>query len=71
MKLVDDAGKAGKWFSMWAMGLSSAFLASWALIPEDLKSYLTGSIPPQYISLAVAGVLVLGMVGRLVKQGEQ
>jgi hypothetical protein len=52
------------------MGLSSAFLATWALIPPDLQAYITGSVPPKYISLAVAGVLVLGMLGRVVKQGE-
>lgn len=70
MKLVDDAHKAYGWFSMWAMGLSSAFLTTWALIPDDLKAYLTGSIPPQYVSIGVAVVLVLGMVGRLVKQDK-
>jgi hypothetical protein len=70
VKFVDDAKQAWRWFSMWAMGLSSAFLATWALIPPDLQAYITGSVPPRYITLAVAGVLVLGMLGRVVKQGE-
>lgn len=70
MKLVDDARRAWRWFSMWAMGISSAFLATWALIPDDLKAYITGGVPPKYVALSVAGVLVLGMVGRLVKQDK-
>jgi hypothetical protein len=71
MTLVEDAGKAWKWFSMWAMGLSTAVLTAWAVIPDDLKAYVTGMVPPKYMGLGVAGVLVLGMLGRLVKQGEK
>jgi hypothetical protein len=71
MKLVDDAGKAWTWISMWCMGISTAFLSAWALLPEDLKPYLLGSIPPKHVAIGVAGMLVIGMLGRVVKQGDK
>lgn len=70
MRFVDNVREAWKWISMWCMGLSSAFLAAWALLPEDLKPYLLGSIPPKGMAISVASLLVIGMAGRLVKQGD-
>jgi hypothetical protein len=66
MKLIDDAGKAWKFFSVQANVLNLALLGAWATVPEDMKA----GIPQQYLFYASVALLVLGTVGRLVKQGE-
>jgi hypothetical protein len=70
MKLVDNAGEAYKWVSMHCMVLATALQGAWEMCPADLKAYVTGFVPPQYIAYATMSLLVLGMVGRLVKQGD-
>lgn len=66
-KLVPDWRKAWRWFSMQAMAVSTAILATWALLPADLKARL-----PDDVGLVAAIVaLVAGMVGRLVDQGPK
>lgn len=67
MKLVDDAKQAWRWFSMQAMALAVAVLGAWEVIPADMKA----SIPPQYVTYLTLGLLVFGIVGRVVKQGEK
>ena len=62
--LVDDARSAFKWFSVQSMGLVVVILGSWSAMPDDLKAALPGWLVP---GLAI-GVLVLGIIGRLVKQ---
>lgn len=64
MKLVDDAKQAWRWFSVQAMALALAIQGAWEVIPADMKA----SIPPQYVSYLTAGLLVFGIVGRVVKQ---
>jgi hypothetical protein len=64
MKLVDDAGKAWKWFSMHAMVAGTALQGAWLALPDDMKA----SIPPQYVTWATFALFVLGIAGRLVKQ---
>ena len=64
MKLVDNAKSWYKMFSIQAQILAGSLLGSWSLIPEDLKQSL-----PQNIVIGIAvGLLVLGVVGRLIKQ---
>lgn len=67
MKLVDDAKQAWRWFSMQAMALAVAVLGAWEVIPADMKA----SIPAQYVTYVTLGLLVFGIAGRLVKQGEK
>jgi len=65
--LVDDAKDAFKWFSVQSMGLVATILGAWAALPVDLKSVL-----PEWLVPAIAiTVLVLGIAGRLVKQGPK
>lgn len=65
MRLVEDAGKAWKWFSVHAMVWSGALLAAWEMLPADLKAGLTeGQV--RWTAIALLG---LGVAGRLVKQG--
>ena len=66
MKLVDNAKSWYKMFSIQAQIAAGSILGSWSLIPEDLKQNL-----PQNIVIGIAvGLLVLGVVGRLVQQNS-
>lgn len=65
MKLVDDWRKAWTWFSVQAMTVAGAIEAAWAAFPADLKAVL----PDRWVHAVAAGLLVLGIVGRVVKQG--
>lgn len=64
LKLVPEWRKAWRWVSMQAMALATAALATWSLMPDDLKSALPSWLVPGF----AAGVLIFGMAGRLVKQ---
>ena len=64
MRLVDNARNAWRWFSVQAMALAVAIEGAWMVIPPDLKS----RIPETWADAVVMGLLVLGIVGRLVKQ---
>ena len=66
MKLVPNARKAWRWISMQAMGVAVALQGAWVFIPDDLKSRV-GDDTAAWITGAL---LVLGMIGRLVKQGD-
>lgn len=64
MKLVENAKNWYKMFSIQAQLAAGSILGSWSLIPEDLKQNL-----PQNVVIGVAvGLLVLGVIGRLIKQ---
>lgn len=67
MKLVDDAKSWWKWFSVQAMALALAVQGAWEVMPADMKS----SIPSQYVTYITLGLLVLGIAGRVVKQGDE
>jgi hypothetical protein len=64
VKLVDDAKKAWKWFSVQAMTLAIAIQGAWEMIPDDMKA----GIPPKLVTVVTVGLLALGIAGRLVKQ---
>jgi len=66
VKLVDDAKQAWKWFSVQAMALTALFLTAWGSMPDDLKA----AIPQWVVALVAVAVLILGIVGRLVQQGN-
>lgn len=64
MKLIENAGKSWRWFSMQAMAVSTATLTSWGALPEKYQTL----VPIQWVLYGVAVVLVLGIIGRLVDQ---
>ena len=66
MTLVPNASKAWRWISMQAMGLAVALQGAWVVIPDDLKAR-AGDDTAAWITGAL---LALGMIGRMVKQGD-
>lgn len=66
MKFIDEVGQAWRMLSVQAMSAAIAVQGTWVSVPEDLKS----SIPPQWVHYFTMGLLVLGVVGRLVKQDK-
>jgi len=64
MKLVDNAKSWWKMFSMQAQVINTALLVSWQSLPSTLQTIL----PVQYLLIIAVGLLILGMVGRMVKQ---
>lgn len=65
MRLVEEWRQAWRWFSVQAMTLSVLVQAAWEALPADLKQYL-----PHGLGMALSlGLLVCGIIGRLVRQG--
>lgn len=65
MKLVPNAGKAWRWFSVQAMAVSIAIQGAWQALPPDLATRL-----PEWAGDAASmAILALGIIGRLVDQG--
>jgi hypothetical protein len=67
MRLVPDARKALTWFSVQAMALAIAIEGAWMALPADIKA----EVPETWVDAVTVGLLVLGIIGRLVKQGPQ
>lgn len=64
MKLIDNASKAWKLFSVQAMSLALVVQMVWVELPADLRDSLdSGTV--RYITI---GLLIAGVFGRLVKQ---
>ena len=66
VRLVDGARKAWRWWSVQAMALAVAIQAGWQAMPEDLAARL----PDGWVTGLSIVVLVLGIIGRLVDQGD-
>jgi hypothetical protein len=64
MKLVDNAKSWYKMLSLQANALNVSFLATWALLPPKFQEVLPVEV---VIGIAVS-LLVLGTIGRLIKQ---
>lgn len=67
MKLVDDAGKAWRWISVQAMALGLAVQGAWEVIPPELKA----GFSEKHVRWTAMALLVIGIAGRLVKQGKE
>jgi hypothetical protein len=67
VKLVDDAKRAWRWFSVQAMAWAVAIQGAWEFAPDDLKA----GMPPKLVTVVTVTLLVLGIAGRLVKQEEK
>lgn len=62
--LVDDWKQSWKWLSLQSNAINVAFLGTWAMLPEKFQEALP---MPYVIGIAIV-ILVLGTIGRLVKQ---
>lgn len=64
MKLVPDAHKAWRWFSMQAMVLATAVQGAWLFIPDDLRDRV-GDDAAMWVT---GTILIAGSIGRMVDQ---
>jgi len=64
MKLIDDVKHAWRMFSIQAMTAAGAIQGAWAYLTPDQKA----AIGHTTLTGVTIGLLVLGIVGRLVKQ---
>ena len=64
MKLIPEARRAWRMFSVQAQALALALLGAWQAMPEDLKAKL----PPSLVYWVAMGLMVAGIVGRLIYQ---
>ena len=66
LKIVENWRSLWRAFSVQAMGLSSSVLITWGLLPDDMRA----AIPADVIAIAAGGTLVLGVIGRFIKQDK-
>lgn len=66
MKLIKDARRAWRFFSVQAMAVAGAMQGAWLAMPPDLQARVPGDI----VDAMTVAILALGIVGRLVDQGD-
>lgn len=64
MRLVDDAGRAWRWFSTWAFTAIAAIPPAWAALPPDVKELM----PEDWGLWVFSALAFAGWVGRMVDQ---
>jgi len=64
VKLVDDFKQAWRWISVQSMALGLAIQGAWEVLPPDLKA----GFSEKHVRWTAMVLLVIGIVGRLVKQ---
>lgn len=64
MTLIPDIGRAWRFFSVQAMAWATAIQVTWMSIPEGMRD----KIPEPLVHWATVALLVLGILGRVVKQ---
>ncbi|AEC22270.1 hypothetical protein PT7_P034 (plasmid) [Pusillimonas sp. T7-7] len=64
MQLIHNWKKAFRMFSIQAMVLATAIQGAWAFIPPEMQA----SLPEVWVRVITIGLLVLGVIGRLVIQ---
>lgn len=64
MRLVKEWRRCWRMFSMQSMAVSTALLAAWGLLPDNLVE----ALPSGVITTVAIVVLVLGMIGRIIDQ---
>jgi hypothetical protein len=64
VKLIANWKKAYRMLSVQAMALATAIQGTWVMFPEDLRA----GIPPNVVYMITMGLLVFGILGRLVDQ---
>lgn len=64
MKLVPEARRAWRWFSVQSMTVAGSLQGAWLAVPEDLKT----KVPNGLVHWVTIVLLVAGVAGRLVQQ---
>lgn len=64
MKLVDDWKCCWRWVSVNCMILAASLQGAWATVPE----YLRDRVPSWTVAVSTVALLILGVMGRLIKQ---
>lgn len=65
MRLVDNASRAWRWFSVQALAVCAVLPLIWEQLPPEVHDL----IPAEWRPYALAAVALAGLVGRLVDQG--
>jgi len=65
MKMVPDAKRAWRFFSVQAMTLQGAAAAAWLAVPDDMRA----AVPSEWLAIGALVLTGLGIIGRLVDQG--
>lgn len=65
MRMVQDARRAWRWFSVQMLAALAAMPLIWAAIPPDVQAFL----PPEWRPWVLAAMAVAGIAGRLIDQG--
>lgn len=63
-RLIPNWKRAWRMFSVQAQALAVAVLGGWQALPDDLRA----SIPPWAVVTLATGLLLAGIVGRLIDQ---
>lgn len=66
MNLIPNWRRAWRYYSQQAMAAAVAIQATWAALPADLRD----TIPAWLVTGLTIAILVLGIIGRLVDQGD-
>lgn len=66
MRLIPDWRRAWRYFSVQADVLAVAVSGAWLAVPDDLRA----AVPHQWLAIAALALAALGIIGRLIKQGE-
>ena len=66
MKLVRNADRAWRWFSVRAMAVAGAAPAAWLAVPADMRA----AVPGEWLAAFGVALAILGIVGRIIDQGE-
>lgn len=64
MKLIDNWRHAWRFLSVQSMSLALAIQGAWLNIPDDLRAH----VPDRAATYVTAGVLFLGLIGRVFQQ---
>jgi uncharacterized heparinase superfamily protein len=66
MKLVHNWRRAWRWFSVQALAVSATAPAAWLAVPDDMRA----AVPAEWLAAAGIALGVMGLVGRLMDQGD-
>ena len=67
MKLVPNARRAWRWFSVQLAVLSGVAPAAWLAVPDDMRK----AVPAEWLAIGAVVMAVLIVAGRLVDQGGE
>ena len=65
MKLVPNASKSWRWFSMQLLTVTAALQVAWETLPPDALAV----IPEDWRGYVTLGLVLAAMVGRIIDQG--